>query len=212
MIQFKLNINMTKLTRQITNGIESGTHATTHFIRSDINSTKKNPDVYQDRGGPLTEMLEKSGLNKFTKPGALLQSWEQTVGDIASMRYANTVKINLFNSAKMDSATKWVGKTGIGKYSGKITGFSGTGRRPLPKITGFFKWVNNPYPGNGYWLLYDQGTKARDINYIGRDFVRSSYHKILDQKDFYNKNTDFNPSTIRTFDTIIGRHVQRQLR
>ena len=198
-----------KVPKELYESIRLGTEKAAERVLADVRNelAKYTPEVYQDYGAELSNMLKSAGIEPVA--GAMLTAWGQTIDDIDLDRRFKDCTLKLFDARHLQRGTAWVGTTKkpfTFKTSNKPRLDSGYGKRqqlkignlgaavqddnayrPLPaankvsvgKKVSSFVWAPNPYQGYGYWLLYEQGYHSGGIAYEGRFFIRDAYSSIL---------------------------------
>lgn len=205
-LRVKIKINP-KLYRAFSDGANVAANKLLAEMRTDL--AKFTPDVYQDYGAELSNMLKRAGIEPVA--GALAEAWQATVNDVQVLRFnqSNKCYMKLFDSRNLQAHTPWIGTTikprtrkrsteprlnvGYGVHQDIKIGNLGAAiqddgaYRPLPaankvsvgKKVSSFVWAPNPYQGYGYWLLYEQGYHSGGIAYDGRFFIRDAYSSVL---------------------------------
>ena len=166
--------------------------------------------------------------------GHLAKAWDDTIKSIkVDKRYKNKIVINWFNPKYLQESTPWVGvnkkpKVIVRSESSKKGGFVDMKRnrslfimlgdssyRPLPGHSWYSKvgpggitdadWSQNPYPGYGYWFLYEQGFGS----YLPHNFIKNAYETVFGQDAFtmFNMATKIRLSPI--FEDILETEIAR---
>ena len=225
----KVRMDTAKITAQIQRGIRNGVKVSTERMRDKLMQSV-DPAVYVDRGGALSKMLALTGLDKHTKSNALLTAWKRTITEIKTVRAKQAMKIRLFDSTTLDRDTIWMGlskpplfarqenvgteadkwrdldrtrgsKTRTTMRTRKLGSIVQNGYRPLPSAEARrFVWRKNPYSGNGYWLLYEQGYTGRGVSYKPSNFIHNAYHSLLgnDVARMFSKGSKLKLNTFTT--------------
>ena len=173
--------------------------------------------------GLLKARLEASGLDRAgnTNPGRLKEGFFNTIRNIkVDQRKTNSISFNLFNDRILDESTPWVGvspkpierkfldqatKEWTVKIVNKVQPTLNHGFRPL---AGKMKWYANPYPGKGYWLLYEQGWIGS--GYESRDYIKQTYDVVFDNAFKLlgdGKSLKFKPKYTNKLANIITEYV-----
>jgi len=200
----------TSTIRRIEAGAEQGMRDAVEGIKQKMLATGDIPTHYRDEGKWLSVLLGRTGLNPYTESGRLSEAWNNAVADVSvDKRYKNIV-LTLLNTRTMNEKTKWLGlsynpeksfkrknkrktdkvKSNDDYFSHKYLGARGRtaasvmedGYRPMPSAAGGFKWMRNPYPGYGYWRVYNDGYRGQGIDYAPRPFVNRAFYNILSEK------------------------------
>ena len=175
-----------KLKGQIIKGINDGAEKYVKQLKADLKAGDQ-PNVWSATG-PMQEALIKTGMDKLTRSGRLLEAWNETIDNIKIDKRSNNVVMNLFNSRILDEKTVWIGLKYRPKGYSKnehghkernrpspqrtVPAIYNGGFRPLSKGKGNgWEWELNPYPANGYWLIYEQGWGG----YAPHNFIKNSY-------------------------------------
>jgi len=169
------------------------------------------PAVWKSRPGGIQSMLEHTGLDKFTKEGALLDAWYRTLNAIKIDRRFNNIAINWFNSRLLNEGTLWVGLSDIptaGDEQPPSIVYGG-GYRPIGRGSGW-EWGTNPYPGYGYWLLYEQGFD----NYRPDPFIYRGYSKIFDGAGRFTSDAKmrYTKRTLKLYTKMMYKNINLKLR
>lgn len=187
-IRIQTRINK-KLSKQILKGIYEACNEVLDDAKGKMIEGHK-PETWD--GFPrMQDELRLTGLDKADRKHALLNSWIQTIDSIKIDRRTNKISFNLFNSEKMNNATKWIGVsdipdfvtikkgntwTTVGLKNNVAIQYGDSAYRPISNGIGtYWDWDTNPYPGYGYWLYHEQGYGA----YAGNPFVKRAYQWIL---------------------------------
>jgi hypothetical protein len=231
-IQVTVNPN---LKRRITKGIRLAMDNIISDIKSDLKNVESNISIYADEGKRLSVLLKKSGLRNSMYPGALRDAWVETVDNIKVVETSKGLSIDLFDSTILDKGTPWYGlprnpddKTkkskkqiirrddrntatvNIRESAADFGGIVVDGYRPLPS-RGSFKWTINPYPGNGYWKIYDQGYLGGGISYYPRNFIHTALFSILGESTgriyAYDNALKFSSRLIKKIEKNIANRI-----
>lgn len=179
-----------KLKGEIIKGINEGAIKFVQDLKTDL-INRQPPDVWSATG-PMADQLANTGLNEFTHPGKLAAAWLETISDIKIDKRYNSVVMNLFNSKVLDEQTVWIGlqkrpkdfkpkfatreNTRKRKSRAQAAAIFNGGYRPIGRGKGQgWTWELNPYPDNGYWLLYEQGWGA----YQPHNFIKDAYYNAF---------------------------------
>jgi len=186
-LSFKAD-SLRRLKKEIINGINIGSERYVKKLKNNLKNGQQ-PAVW-DNDGNMQNILEFTGLSKYTYAGRLKNAWDQTIDNIKVDRRYNNVVMNLFNSRILDEQTVWIGlqkrpKDYIPMTKSKKSNtttedpsnihasviYNG-GYRPIGRGTGKgWTWELNPYPDSGYWLLYEQGWGQ----YAPKNFIKNSF-------------------------------------
>lgn len=168
-LKFKTDIPK-KLENSILDGIYQGALEELNSIRDKLRENSIKMPVWKNTG-TMQKVLKITGLDRFTRAGALDKSWNDAIDNMTIDRRHSHITFNLINFETLNVGTEWVGLSTIpelarfknkdsGKYFTKMknkpTIVHQGGYRPVSKGKGW-TWQLNPYPGYGYWLLVDQG-------------------------------------------------------
>lgn len=204
-VKVKVKVNP-KLYEAIRKGANAAAERTLADLRKGL--ATYTPEVYQDYGAELSNMLKRAGIEPVA--GALLAAWGKTIDEVKLDRRYRKCTMKIFDAKYLQAYTPWIGTTlkprtrkrsdeprldaGYGKQQQINLGDLGAAvqddgaYRPLPAATAMsiggasssFVWSPNPYQGYGYWLLYEQGYHGGGVAYEGRFFIRDAYSGILD--------------------------------
>lgn len=213
----------TKLNSKFINGIYEGAKKVLE-VMSDKLATEM-PDVWS-ASGRMQEELEIVGLDTYTKPEALRMAWWKTIEEVKIDRRYNQITINLFNSRTLDEDTKWIGTNDIPLFNTKIvdgewktTGLSNnvslllgdSAYRPISNGPNkYWYWNQNPYPGHGYWMLYEQGSGG----YEPRNFIKTAYNYMFGTSvaNLFNESgVKFNDDVMKKFNDKITKKIKEQV-
>lgn len=208
-----------KLNDQIIKGINTGAEKYVSKLKESLKNGEQ-PNEWKSEGS-MQNALIKTGMDNFTYPGRLLQAWNETIDNIKIDKRSNNVVMNLFNSRILDERTVWIGlKNRPIEYnknrekkestrrkrsiSGTVPAIYNGGYRPIGRGKGNgWTWELNPYPENGYWLLYEQGWGQ----YQPHNFIKNSYVTAfgVSVADMLNEsgNVAFDLGAIQRMKTLI---------
>jgi len=201
-VRLKIELDKT-LEKRIIKGIHEGMAVVTSRMKADLYESSEQLMAnnrlakfnWSNYTGKLRKMMELTDLHQSlaTVPGKLRESWYKTIDNIKVDRRYNDIVVNIFNDKQLEEGTPWIGLTPKprtrvwnneteGEWKGKISNNVSTvynaGYRPLPTSRGL-EWSLNPYPGRGYWVLYEQGYGRYDSHH----FIKESYRRILDNSE-----------------------------
>jgi hypothetical protein len=202
-------------------------------------ATTSYPGVYHDRGGLLSNILSETGLEDKLNPGELKRTWEDNANRMVAKTYKTKIEFPIFDIGLFNRNTAWWGVSGTPKLSSQkmqldhyttnanIREYRITGRvdsiinsddalRPLPSSSerGFI-FMRNPYPGYGYWKLYNDGYAGYNISYAPRPFVAFAFSFIFGNTA---NNLTSNPRKVKMsfefkehFSNVICNNINKKL-
>jgi hypothetical protein len=179
------------LARKIEDAVYEACMEVLYQAKERMLSSPEQPNEWSNTGG-MHEQLKAVGLDQHIKAGSLLRAWTDTILDIKVDRNYRHITMNIFNTKKLNDATRWVGLSAYpffintqdekeGTWTTEVTNnptllYGDKAYRPIsagenkPWI-----WGQNPYPGYGYWILYEQGA----WDYDPRPFIVPAYREML---------------------------------
>jgi len=216
-----------RLDGQIMKAIQKGAIAAINEMKVELKMYE--PAVWKNRGA-MQDTLEKVGLAEFTKPKALANAWHQTIDNVKVDRRYNDLTINIFNSRFLDEGTLWVGinepirdfspktewkprgdiSNRKDKYGSRYPIYNG-GYRPISKSGKGWTWELNPYPNNGYWMLYEQGWGG----YAAHNFIKNAYSTMFEASvgNMFNESgIKFSEKSIKKFSTRINAAINEEVK
>jgi len=217
-----------KLEGQIIKGVYEGAMKALEELKVDLHMYE--PAVWGN-DGPMQDTLEAVGLAAFTKPEALLNAWNATIDTIKVDKRYKQLTINIFNPIFLDEGTLWVGinepirdfspkaewkprgdiKNKREKYGDRYPIYNG-GYRPIGRGKGSgWTWELNPYPNNGYWMLYEQGWGQ----YKAHNFIKNAYSTMFGASIgnmFTDDGVKFSQESIDKFKTRINDAIDVEVK
>jgi hypothetical protein len=135
--------------------------------------------VYEDRGGALSYLLERTGLDTYTIPGSLQSGFNNMVEGIKPRHFKYQSVMPVLNEKQLNDATTWYGVASHWKRGEPVPPIVEGGLRPLPGSDKKFRFSYNPYSSKGYWYIQEVGYQDNGINYPGTFQIRRAYRNVF---------------------------------
>lgn len=164
--------------------IISAAKASTAIMATDMRMRlKRDADiaVYEDKGGPLSYLLEHTGLDTSTIPGSLQNGFYTMVEGIRPKHFKYQSIMPVLNEKTLNDATVWYGVANYWRRGEPVPPVVEGGLRPLPGSNKKFRFVPNPYSGKGYWYIQEVGYQDNGINYPGTFQIRRAFRNVFDK-------------------------------
>lgn len=202
-----VTINTNAIITHAVNGLKDSMNKLANDTKN--SATSSYPGTYDDRGGLLSSILEDTGLADKLNPGELSRTWRDNASRMIAKTYKDKIEIPILDIGLFNRNTEWWGlssdpkitsqKIRLVNYSpdtrlreyrlrGKIGSIinSDNALRPLPSSTDTgFIFMRNPYPGYGYWKLYNDGFVGYNVAYAPRPFIAHAFSFLFGNTSHY---------------------------
>ncbi|MDD4804008.1 MAG: hypothetical protein PHN69_02435 [Candidatus Pacebacteria bacterium] len=169
--------------KAFTNVIIAACKSSTNVMAANAKTTIKRDediDVYEEQeGGTLKWLLDQYGLSQYTVSGKLKDGFRKMVTSGSVRHYKKQSVYQMLNYGILNEETKWYGLDSVEKGASIVE----DGYRPLPSNsnTSKLKFARNPYPGMGYWMIFENGFEGGegDTNYKPRGQIYESLRNVV---------------------------------